>query len=165
MGKGFMSECMKCHLTFEGYYGAGLLYPQKYEEIMEDIKSGKLGEEIKKIFEEHPDAAFDASTTVLLCEECGFIETGDNLSVYLTINEEAESNEQSERWSVAFEAKDFKLILPWDFKDNYRKIYDYPHRCSRCSGKMEIVREEEYECLHCPDCKEKMKVVDFFRWD
>lgn len=166
MGRGFIGECPDCDFKIFANYGAGFLYPQVYSDTIENIKNGELGEEIKAFFEEHGDAAIDAGSTVLLCEECGNIEVGDDLTVYLPVEGKMKDEERG-RWSVAFPAEGYKFVTPWDLREKgqYKKIMEYSHKCSKCQGNMKIISEKEFKKLKCPKCHKKLKVDGDVLWD
>ena len=51
MGKGLIYKCKKCGKEYFVSYGIGYAFHMDYEEIENDIKAGKQGEEWKAIFE------------------------------------------------------------------------------------------------------------------
>lgn len=149
MGRGYTSKCEICGYEFSGTYGIGFLFPQQYEELVEKAKSGELGNEIQSFFEENEDGAIDAEYVTLCCEDCGNLEIGYDLSMWLP----KEKNEP-----VGY-------VMRIDLEDNYKKVMDYPHICSKCSGKMKVIHQKDHKKLKCPKCKKIMKEDKMLLWD
>lgn len=165
MGAGFTAKCKKCGFLFDVFYGVGFLYPETYTEAIEEAKNGKYGEEIKSFLEIHSDAAINAERVVMQCEECKNLEIGDDLSVFLPKNKDSDGEKEKLIWSIAFPAEGYKFVAPWELKENYIKMIEYSHKCSKCSGNMKIIPEEELNSLCCPKCGGEMEDVGRIYWD
>ncbi len=83
MGSGYSLKCRKCGYEFSANLGVGFMFPLAYQETMEAGKAGKLGKEVKRFLEEHPDGVMDCSSVILQCSECGALGCGPDLSMYV----------------------------------------------------------------------------------
>jgi len=167
MGQGFSIKCKKCGFTFDANFGVGFMFPVVYEEMIEKGRSGELGEEVKSFLEDNKYGTLDVENIVLRCTECGNLETGYDLSMYVPYNDEyVPDSEKKVRWSVAFPAEGMKYVSPVDLKEHYKKVIDYPHKCSNCSGKMMLIKKEDFDKIPCPECDGIMNQTDeCFFWD
>ena len=167
MGQGFSIECNKCGFSFDASFGIGFMFPMESEEMIEKGRSGELGEEVKTFLENNKCGAIDVKRVVLRCEECGNLEIGHDLSMYVPDDDKYDpDSEEKGIWSIAVLAEGMKYVSPMDLEEHYKKILDYPHKCSKCSGKMKIIKEEEFDKIPCPECDGTMNQTDgHFYWD
>ena len=141
MGNGFGIKCKKCGYNYVGINGIGYMYPVEYASTVKDIREGKYGEEYRKLFEEHEDAAVNCVNCTAVCTKCGQIEDVTDLSVYLP-----KAGQSSDG-----------CVLPSVLVENFDKYLEYEHKCSDCGGKMRIISiEDEIKngVLKCPSCGE-----------
>ena len=160
MGTGRTYKCDKCGYTFSGLFGVGMAFPIAYQEAEEQAKKGELGEEVKKIFQEHEHAALEIETVALCCTVCGNLDTGPELSVWIPIDEKNEPSREQRDWSCGISGK---YIDSCDLEERFTKVMDYPHKCEKCSGPMEIIRN--HSLLQCPTCKLPLKEAGVIMWD
>ena len=148
MGTGYLLKCRKCGYEFSANLGVGFMFPLASQETVEAGREGKLGKEVKKFLEGHPDGALDCSTVILQCSECGELESGPDLSMY--VPGEDSPAPSSGNWTVAYPHEGSSYVTPWDLV-KYKLFALYDHRCRRCKGKMKIIKEEEFKKLICGD--------------
>ena len=162
MGSGCRMECPQCGYKFNRSEGVGFLFPMVYAETVEKAKKGKLGKEIKQFFEDHEDGAIDVSDVTLCCEDCGFLSTRMDLTMYLPKDGKPHKVENS-NWSSACTGEGLDYVMNSDLDEYYMEYMKYPHKCKKCKGKMHIVKGNE--SLLCPKCKVAMEIKDIILWD
>lgn len=175
MGRGYSLKCRKCGYEFSANPGVGFMFPEVYQEMMKAGREGKLGKEVKRFLEEHPDGALDCDAVILQCTECGTLECAPDLTMY--VPGENSPPPSSGNWSVSIPCKDAEYVAPWTL-EKYTLFGLYDHRCEKCMGKMRIIKEKEFENLaydavsngfptkiHCPKCKERLFVGEIMMWD
>lgn len=82
MGTGYEYFCEKCQKDFPVFLGRGMAYPSVYEELLEEIKPGKYGEEMKAAALSNSDIAVDAQRHLYVCS-CGCWENAKCLSLFV----------------------------------------------------------------------------------
>lgn len=162
MGRSYKKTCPKCGYEFMETEGVGFMFPSFYQETVQSAKSGELGEEIRDFFKEHEDGAINAEYVSLCCDQCGNLENGVDLSMYVPNGKKTDKEEHG-RWSVAFPFEGAHYVTTSDLEEYYQLYARYPHRCEKCGGEMHVVQENEK--LLCPDCKEPLEITDEIMWD
>lgn len=177
MGTGYNLHCRKCGYEISANLGVGFLFPRAYQEAMEAARAGAYGERIQKFLEEHPDGALNAEIVLLQCEECGVLEPGLDLSMYVR-NPEVPREKQG-IWCVGapFEGADYVSPMELEEKETYR-FFDYGHYCEKCGKPMKsitqnnlekenTVRGKNQECtvVVCPRCGENLWIDGIIMWD
>ena len=119
------------------------MFPEVYEETVQQAKLGELGAELKKFFDEHPDGAIDVSYALGLCKTCGELYTVKDLSMYLPKDDFSPAKRQS-HWSVAAPFTGAEYVSPTDLKEHYELFAKYPHEC-KCGGEMKIFNEDDFQ--------------------
>ena len=145
MGKAITFRCKNCGHKLKFYFGTGAMYPEKYQEILTDALTGKLGEEIQKFLIDNPRGAIDISRVLVNCEHCGKHEMVRDLTMYLP----------KENF-----VQDKNYPLPFEFEKNYTVAKKYRHKCSYCGEDVEIITAEDVFAqkikLPCPNCDSEM---------
>ena len=145
MGKAFTFRCENCGHTLKFYFGTGAMYPEKYQEIINDALIGNLGAEIQKFLIENPHGTINISRVLANCENCGKHEMVRDLTMYLPKENFVQEN---------------NYPLPDEFEKNYKIFAKYKHRCSYCGEPVEIITAENFFknkiFLQCPNCDSKM---------
>lgn len=153
MGEAYGGICKKCGYSFTASLGVGFLFPVVYQDTVQKMKNGELGEFAKKFFEEHPDGAVDCENVVIKCKKCGSFDCAQDLSMYIPIKER---EEKTGEWAVAVPAEGIDYVIGDDFDKYYEKYADYPHVCSECDGEAEVVKDFEKIFnsgkMKCPKC-------------
>ena len=153
MGNGFTIRCEKCGYEFTALLGVGMKFPSEYEQTVKAIKDGIYGEEYKKFFEEHPNAAVNCELITAVCEECGRLDSVMDMSLYLPVDD-----------SVLNAGYVTKEELESDFK----KCKEYNRKCT-CGGHMrtfDLLDELFLRCIKCPQCENNMTLTeDLVDWD
>ncbi len=157
MGYGYEMSCPNCGEEFSFYLGIGFLFPTVYKETVQKAKKGELGEEIRDFFRNHKDGAIDAESVILCCKECGNLESGKDLTMYVP----KDSEKRDEQGFPGSEGS--RCLMRQDLKEDYVRYAGYPHKCKKCGGKMKIYRG--CKKLSCPKCKTLLKTEGMFMWD
>ena len=149
MGSGAMLVCPKCGFKFTRQEGAGFLFPKIYKETIEKAKSGELGPEIQKFLAEHEDGAVNAESATLCCDECGHLQKGRDLTMYVPISGRVK------------EKSDY--VMRFDLEEDYKEYARYRHICEKCGGEMHVAGRDEQ--LLCPECKTPLEEKHTIMWD
>lgn len=148
MGAGYEYFCEKCGKHFPVYLGRGFMYPIVYEELLEDIKSGKYGEEMKTAALSNSNVAVDAERHLYICS-CGYWENAYGLSLFIP----------KEGARI-----DSPYVTPNKQRDDFQVLYEYNHQCPEC-GETMIEADSERIDLRCPVCKSMCSINGISRWD
>lgn len=148
MGAGYGYFCEKCGKDFFVSWGIGFLYPMVYKKILEDIKSGKYGEEMKAAALSNSDVAVDAESHLYVCS-CGCWENDYGLSLYVP--------KEGARIDSPF-------VSPYSQQDIFQILYKYDHQCPEC-GETMIEADGKKSGLQCPECKTICVSNSYIRWD
>lgn len=148
MGAGSGYFCEKCGKEFSVSWGLGFLYPMVYKELLEDIKSGKYGEEMKAAALSNNDVAVDAEWHLYLCS-CGYWENAYGLSLFVP--------KKGARIDSPF-------VSPYTQRDIFQILYEYNHQCPE-RGETMIEADGEKSGLRCPVCKTICSSNTLIRWD
>ncbi|MBR2991272.1 MAG: hypothetical protein IKF51_07435 [Solobacterium sp.] len=122
MGYGYMFNCRKCGYQAEGYEGFGFLFPAEYRSVQQRAREGLYGEELQKYLMQHPETQVNAENIVVVCEDCGHLESVPELSVYLPKDSSGSSTE------------DIAYLTAMDLQERYTLFREYQHRCERCGA-------------------------------
>ena len=167
MGRGYEVRCRTCSFHGNYYLGVGFSFPMLYESAMDDIKSGEYGEDLRRWYEEHPEAAVDPTIVLLQCPRCGILETERNMSMYLPLPDY--DHEQRERvpWSSAVPGKEEDYVSPFELREHYTLCRPYRHTCRKCGAEAETVSEDQIleASLICPQCGGKAELAGRMLWD
>lgn len=121
------------------------MYPQTYQEILNDALIGNLGNELQKFLIENPNGVIDVSRVLANCENCGHHEMVRDLTMYLP----KENFIQQENYP-----------LPFEFEENYILVKKFQHKCNYCGEPVEVVTEKNFLQteihLRCPNCDFEM---------
>lgn len=158
MGQGISVKCNKCGYSFDACTGVGMLFPSVYQENVEKMKRGELGQEGKEFFEKYPNGVINSEQAVAKCRKCGNYDIVDDLTMY----------KPKEGVKVPDEVA---YIFEDDIKEAYEKYMDYPHVCSKCGGHTKVYKSFAKKAmkgeLSCPKCDGFM-MMDFSQmvmWD
>lgn len=173
--QGFYIKC-NCR-TFHAMLGYGRAYPSIYHETVEDIRAGKYGKELKRIFEETKFVGVDAEDALYFCPECGFVTSETCLDLYKPKNLELAKNEKVGRWTAVDKYDEttvgelgyWPLWLKWDPRNgigdpetgkegNYKLFYEYEHFCPKCRYLMKKTDDTKLAKMTCPTCKKKYEI-------
>ena len=141
MGKFFTFHCKNCGHNLKFYFGIGGMYPQTYQEVLNDALIGKFGKDIQKFLIDNPEGVIDVSRVLANCENCGHHEMVRDLSMYLP----KENFIRAENYP-----------LPFEFEKNYIQAKKFHHKCSYCGESVQIITEKNFLQteikLQCPNC-------------
>ena len=141
MGKFFTFHCKNCGHNLKFYFGIGGMYPQTYQEVLNDALIGKFGKDIQKFLIDNPEGVIDVSRVLANCENCGHHEMVRDLSMYLP----KENFVRAENYP-----------LPFEFEKNYIQAKKFHHKCSYCGESVQIITEKNFLQteikLQCPNC-------------
>ena len=71
MGMGKIFKCENCGESFITMMGIGMNFPFEYQEIVNDIKNGKYGEEFKDLMLSREGVVVDLEKCLYICDKCG----------------------------------------------------------------------------------------------
>ena len=166
MGSGIEYKCSKCGKEYEVCCGVGFLFPQVYEGLMNDIKSGKYGQGWKKLALSEDTIAIDAVSYVYVCKKCGFWAVEPGLSLYVANDSKAVKEYlQSRHWTAGH---DGTFVTFSELRQDYHILKRRVHKCAKCKGIMHKATEyEEYnlKCPYCGNVPDKNTIRGEFRWD
>ena len=119
---------------------------------MEEVKTGKLGKEIKDFLLKYPNGAIDPKPRIFQCEKCGDYASLRTLAMYIPDGINTRQNE--------------KYVFPGEFNKYYKLYKEYRHTCKKCGGIMKLIRQNNaVEHLECPHCKgEILSISDVMSW-
>ena len=137
MGQGVGFVCSKCKKEYGIGAGIGYNFPQVYKETLEDVKSGKYGEEFKKLALREDNVAVDAEIYLYICNKCGAWKTEKGLALYVPKDPEHEAE---------------PYVMGRGLNEHYRLLRKYIHLCDKCGGVMHKASYEEERSLRCPYC-------------
>lgn len=178
MGMGFTLHCRKCGYSISGNLGVGFFFPSVYQRTMAAARSGKLGETLKTFLDDHPDGALNTENVFLQCTDCGSLEFGQDLSMY--IRNSAIPRREQGRWSVAAPYADEDYVSPMELeRENTYELYGRGNTCKKCGKPMKPISDNDLEEqmnkdpenrgrteIGCPVCKELLWVDDnIMMWD
>ena len=163
MGVGRYYQCPKCGYELQADLGIGIMFPSVFKDFMMKAKKGELGKEFKDLADRYSNGALDVESVLAKCTVCGNYETVPDLTFYKRKIEPIPNDYG--KWLSSVEEENGKYVVPWDLSENYEKVKQYLHRCSKCDGKMEILGEEELDHLTCPKCKTELTITEMSLWD
>lgn len=164
MGKGLEFKCKKCGFSIGANFGIGFFYPRVCEEILENIRQGIFGDEMKNAANTIPNVAVHQKNALFVCDCCGALVVNDVVDLCAPTRQ---YKKRTVRFSSAFDFPDARYVMNSDIGDTYRIIYSVKHKCDRCGNQMRVLKDEEMldENLTCPECKEKLTISGVFCWD
>ena len=156
MGQGAIFECKKCGYRANGFEGVGFAFPRIYQEVQRDARDGRYGREIQQFLEEHPGGQVSAERIMVVCEDCGHIESVPQLNMYVPKDGYDPAKAERGRWSVAFPHEGAVYLTGYEFSEHYTLVKKYQHICERCGGKMKRPPRDQKE-FRCPVCGEVLE--------
>lgn len=168
MGDILYLECNKNEEhKYEFFVGSGMMFSSEYNKLINQIKKGKYGEEIRKFLIENPKGAINCEREIVQCPKCGKLKEVPNLSMYI-------AKKNNDNIVASFD-------IPFELKTKYKKFKDYKHVCSKCSSTMKIVKIKHDDCgcvledkngavitnikIKCPKCDGTIKISRGGCWD
>lgn len=148
MGVGYEYFCEKCGKEFSVDFGCGMMYPRVNKALLEEIKSGKYGEEMKTAALSNSNVVVDGEKHLFICY-CDYWENTYGLSLFTP----------KEGVSI-----DSHFITPYRQRDKFQVLYEYNHQCPEC-GETMIEADGERIDLRCPVCKSMCSINGISRWD
>ncbi len=190
MGSGYIVGCKKCNKDYQLFLGIGMGYHFEYEEVMNQIKSGIFGKRMQEIVNDDEFVAVDAEDKLYVCDKCGDWGVDKSLDLYKPKSRAAVIQNEIDEWSwrddflktISYDEEKNELrtidgkIVPLSKvlsrvsfcggnKENYTRVLEVRHICSRCGEVMREVEEDENVELKCPDCGEVMQKNGWVNWD
>ena len=155
MGMGKIFKCENCGESFITMMGIGMNFPFEYQEIVNDIKNGKYGEEFKDLMLSREGVVVDLEKCLYICDKCGSAEQNFCFDFYVPKKQE----------DIEKVTKDSFYVTPSELKEDYELILKIEHTCDKCNSEMRKVEINETVTLECPECGSKMKEDGFVNWD
>ncbi len=177
MGTGYTLQCRKCGYEISADLGVGFLFPRVYQQAMKAARAGKLGKKIQQFLREYPDGALDVENVFLQCPECGRLEKGQDLSMYVR-NPDVPRREKG-IWSVAAPFADADYVSSMELKEEQTyTLYAPGHICEKCGKPMKSItdnelmrsrfdkeKETDRTEVSCPECGDLLWIAEIDMWD
>lgn len=165
MGQGYKFECEECGFSTNASLGIGYLYPMVCDDILDRMKKGAFGEEIKEAANTTPGVAVHQSASVFICDKCRSWCIDDVIDLCVPIQE---VNEENRRFSVANEAtNEITYVMDCDIGETFEILHSVERTCSCCNRKMRPVKKSRMSLLKlkCPKCQKKIDIRGSYDWD
>ena len=153
----YQIACRNCGYNLFFRYGSGFAQPNVYENIINNILNGKLGDKYRKLFDKNKNLIIDTSHTMFYCSNCNLWKNEMDYSVYEPLTN--------------IDSINIKTTIRF-LENEFRKIDEYRHLCPKCQQGMKKINEDillkliNEKQLICPKCgqiiipKKKIKVID-----
>lgn len=82
MGDGFKLECKKCGYNVDILNGIGMSHPFLEEKVIDEIKSGKHGDDLKKMVENTSLFLTDITHEAFICDKCKEIKSALKIKLH-----------------------------------------------------------------------------------
>nr|MCR5372755.1 transposase [Solobacterium sp.] len=102
---------------------------------------------------EHPSGQVSAEYIMVVCEDCGHIESVPELSMY--VPEDGYDPENDPDYHG--------YLMGYEFAEHYTLVKTYRHTCGHCGGKMKRPDPGQKE-FRCPVCGEVLE-EEGLMWD
>jgi len=144
-------KCPKCGYEY-GYMCGADKTMNLYARIVRDMREGKYGEGIKKVFAAEPLAAVDVSRHLWICPECGKWKNRRDLSVYFPNDDKKEKIAEAREATMMLAVDDYEpQVYDEELRRDYHLVVPSVVRCE-CGA--EMVKNDSPETLKCPKCGE-----------
>lgn len=177
MGTGYTLRCKRCGYKISANLGVGFLFPMAYQEAMEAARDGKLGKTVQQFLQEHPDGALNIESVFLQCPDCGTLESGPDLSMYIR-NPDIPRREHG-RWSVPAPFEEMDYVSPMELEqENTYILYAPGHICEKCGKPMKSITDNDLmekdigaekkrgrTGVACPCCGRSLWIDGVMMWD
>ena len=148
MGKVVNYECVKCGYSVSLNTGPGMFHARYCERELESIKNGKRGKELQELVNGLKSPGIEIWDYVFICEKCKELMVDSSLEIYEQIEELPENIISNDCYSGAPRVCNEKM------KKYYKLVYEKPHLCHKCNGKLTLTSET---VERCPKCNEAMR--------
>lgn len=82
MGDGFRLECKKCGYNVDILNGVGMLHPLLEDVVIDEIKLGKHGDDLKKMVEDTTLFLTDVTHEAFICNKCNEIKSALKIKLH-----------------------------------------------------------------------------------
>lgn len=159
MGHGISVICNDCGKKEYLTVGIGFMYPDIFQDTLEEIKQGKHGNEWQSLCNSSEYVAVDAERYFFLCSKCNHWDLGLGMDLYKPndpdeIRKEKYGDKTVEEWGY----------MPYwtrEQKENkYTLLKKYIHVCPNCNIEMERydkIPENITELIRCEYCGGKLR--------
>ncbi|MBP3759868.1 MAG: hypothetical protein J6I55_00095 [Ruminococcus sp.] len=159
---------MKCEYGVDISLDVGFMFPAEYNIVRKKAINGEYGDTLKNFLEVFPMGEIDVEKILTVCRKCGNIETVRGFSMYVP-KENVDYEKTDYVWSVEFPFKGVKYVTHNDLISKYDLFEKFNHKCSKCSGDVDIISNEQFTnnkvILKCPKCKIPLVLDDFEFFD
>ena len=148
VGYGYMYSCKKCGHGYSIHLGAGMLFSHVYRSTLEEIRSGRYGDQWKELILNGPQLVIDAEKHLYRCRDCGHWEVEPGLTIYAPSSSSTDGDEGGRAGERA------RILYPWSMdREKYHRAKVYIHKCPECGKRMKRARgRREMDPLPCPEC-------------
>ena len=164
MGSGFSYKCKKCKEKYSVHLGVGMLFPRVYQNLLNNIKNGEYGDELKLIADSQQYVAINASRWVYICSHCGKWNLEYAMDLYAPVNIKEISGKKFGDKTVS-ELGYVPYVTPYSLHKDYKLLKRFIHKCPDCGKRTHRANEKEFRELSCPHCKNKNNKVAEIMWD
>ena len=165
MGQGYKFSCNECGFSVSASLGIGFLYPNVCEKILDKMKEGAFGEEIKEAANTIPGVAVHQKSSVFICDKCRSWRVDDLIDLCVPIKE---GNTKKRRFRIANESPNLvTYVMDCDIGDTFEILHSVELTCNCCNSKMRDVKESGFSLLKlkCPECQKKIDITESYFWD
>ena len=160
MGAGLVFKCKNCNYELDVNLGIGFRYTYLCSNLLENMKTGKMGKTFQNAANSIENPAVYASKSLYLCENCGELKPALNIALCSPINEPKEKNRCFSTVCECFEYNTY--VMAYELNNTYKTVHLKEYRCGKCKTKMKKITS--YRNLKCPQCQNKLKSSEYF-WD
>lgn len=151
MGTGLIVKCNTCKFKESYHLGAGMMFPNVYKNLVEEVRSGRYGKEWREFFEENDGAAINAEKQLYQCPSCNRLKLDYDKSLY-----KSKSNTPPEDGYWCY----------WRNPCNEYKLFKrFIHYCPKCKIEMRRIEICKDTNIPCPRCGNELTQNNNVSWD
>ena len=143
MGSGFTTLCNSCKDMEEAILGVGFMYLELCRKTLKKMKSGKFGEEYKKIVNDNPNCNIDCEKVIFYCKDCKKWHVDTVLDLY-------KGNEEDTCYNI---------------NDDAVLLKKFEHKCKYCGSKNLEIFHDFNPKMKCNKCGGELIEAGVMMWD
>lgn len=161
----YFYSCKNCSHEYHIHLGWAFPSYDRNREAMFEIASGTYGHELQEICSRTQYAAVNPEETVFICDGCGTLEVGPDMTLYAPEHTERIAQKKFEGKTAA-ELGYVPYVYSAELEKDYRVVRKFCRYCRKCGNRMHKASPAEMENLPCPVCGTVNRVhPEQVRWD